>query len=95
MRTYLLLLYDYVEDMASRRAPFREDHLNLVQQLHERGLLVMAGAWADPLDGAALLFRVEERGPIEEFVTADPYVRNGLVTRWQIRQWNVVVGGEG
>lgn len=92
---YYLLIYDYVEDMGNRRAPFREEHLGLVGQLHESGVLLMAGAWANPLDGAALLFRTEDTSPIEGFVAVDPYVQNGLVTKWRIREWNVVVGAEG
>jgi uncharacterized protein YciI len=30
---------------------------------------------------------------VEAFTKADPYVQNGLVTGWRIREWNVVVGG--
>jgi hypothetical protein len=29
---------------------------------------------------------------IEQFVANDPYVKNGLVTRWRIRPWTTVVG---
>jgi uncharacterized protein len=31
---------------------------------------------------------------VEAFVEQDPYVRNGLVTSWRIREWNVAVGGK-
>jgi uncharacterized protein YciI len=30
----------------------------------------------------------------EDFARADPYVRNGLVTRWRVREWSVVIGGD-
>ena len=29
---------------------------------------------------------------VEAFVGRDPYVANGVVTRWRIRPWTVVVG---
>jgi uncharacterized protein YciI len=29
---------------------------------------------------------------IEAFVRDDPYVTGGIVTRWEIRRWSVVVG---
>ncbi len=90
---YYVLLYDYVEDVATKRTPYREQHLALVRKLHERGELLMAGAWANPLDGAALVFRVDSPKAVEGFVAADPYVRHGLVTRWRIREWSVAVGG--
>jgi uncharacterized protein YciI len=53
----------------------------------------MAGAFSEPVDGAALLFRAPDRGVVARFVEADPYVRNGLVTSWRIRLWNPVVDG--
>ena len=48
---------------------------------------------SDPPDLALLVFRADDRGVAEEFVRQDPYVANGLVDRWEIRSWAVVVGG--
>lgn len=90
---YYLLLYDYVENAVERRAPFREAHLALAREALGRGELVMGGAFADPVDGALLLFRAESPAVVEAFVAKDPYVASGLVTRWRIRPWTVVVGG--
>lgn len=87
-----LLTYDYVEDIAARRAPLREAHLGLVRDLHERGVLLMAGAVGEPIEGALLVFTAEDQAVVEEFVAQDPYVKGGLVTAWQVRPWNVVVG---
>ena len=91
---YYLLLYDVVDDFIERRAPFRDAHLKLVRDAHERGELLMAGAFADPVDGAALVFSAGDRSVAERFAQEDPYVKEGLVTVWRVRQWNVVVGGE-
>lgn len=87
---YCILFYDYVDNVAERRAPHRADHLALLNQLHSDGKLVMAGAYADPLDGAAIVFT--ERAAAQSFVDADPYVANGIVTAHHLRDWNVVVG---
>lgn len=87
-----LLTYDYIEDIATRRAPFREAHLALVRQLHERGVLLMAGAVGDPIAGALFVFTAEEQAVVDDFVARDPYVREGLVTASQVRPWSVVVG---
>jgi uncharacterized protein YciI len=57
-----------------------------------RGELILAGAYADPVDGAALLFKCESRTVPEHFVAADPYMVGGLVTRWYVREWTTVVG---
>ncbi len=92
--TRFVLLYDYVEDVVEKRAPFRADHLALANEYLERGELQMAGAFADPVDGAAFVFTVEERARVEAFVAADPYVANGLVPSWRIKPWTVVIGGD-
>ena len=56
---YYILFYEVVEDHVTRRAPYREEHLRLLNEAHNRGELVMAGAFSEPVDGAALVFRVE------------------------------------
>ena len=54
---YFVLLYEVVDDFVNRRAPFRPEHLKMVEEAHSRGELVMAGAFSDPVDGAALVFQ--------------------------------------
>jgi uncharacterized protein YciI len=93
---WYLLLYDVVPDYVARRAPLREEHLRLLRELHARGDVPMAGAYDDPtndtFDGVVIVFKTNDRAVIERFVDADPYVKNGLVTRSRIRRWNVVIG---
>ncbi len=90
---YYLLLYEVVDDFINRRAPVRPEHLKLIEQAHRRGELVMAGAFSDPVDGAALVFRGDDPAAATRFAESDPYVANGLVTSWRVRGWNVVIGG--
>jgi uncharacterized protein len=92
--SYWVLLYDVVPDYVERRGEFRAEHLGLATAAHERGELVMAGALAEPADGAILVFTGDDPSAAEAFAEADPYVRNGLVTSWRVRPWTVVVGGE-
>jgi uncharacterized protein YciI len=89
---HYLLFYDVVDDFVTKRAHFRAAHLALAQQAYERGELVLAGALADPVDGAVLIFRGPSPQPAEAFAKADPYVTHGLVTRWRVRKWTTVVG---
>jgi len=88
------LTYDVVPGFKDRRLPFREAHLQLVREAHDRGLLLLAGALGDPPDAALLVFRGDSAAAVEEFARADPYVREGLVVSWRVRPWNVVVGAE-
>jgi hypothetical protein len=89
---YYVLFYEVVDDYVTRRAAFRAEHLRLAQAAQQRGELILAGALSDPTDRALLVFRVPDRAVVENFVRHDPYVINGLVTRWEIRPWAVVIG---
>lgn len=89
---HFLLMYDAAPDYLSRRGEFRTRHLALAWEAHARGELVLGGALADPVDGALLLFQGDSPAAAEAFAAADPYVTNGLVTRWRVRPWTTVVG---
>ncbi len=88
---HYLLIYDLAPDYLERRGALRAEHLTLAWAASARGELVLAGALADPVDEAVLLFQGSAEAA-ERFAHADPYVRNGLVTRWRLRPWNTVVG---
>jgi uncharacterized protein YciI len=87
-----ILFYDYVEDVAAKREPYRARHLELLRDLHARGVVRMAGAFAGPLDGAAIVFATDDRSVVEAFVAQDPYIASGVVTDWRVRKWTVVLG---
>lgn len=89
---YCILFYTYVEDIIERRKPYREEHLALAQRFVTDGKLILGGAYAEPADGAAIIFNVETKEEVVTFVENDPYVKHGLVTQWHIREWNAVVG---
>jgi len=93
-KQHWLLFYDYVDDVLERRGPLRSEHLERAQAARDRGELSMAGALAEPVDGAVFIFTVDDKAVIENFVDGDPYVREGLVTGWRIRPWTVVIGGD-
>jgi uncharacterized protein YciI len=89
---HFLLFYDYVPDVLERRPQFRGAHLKHAWAAQQRGELVVAGALADPVDGAVLMFAGDSASVAEDFAKADPYVINGLVERWEVREWTTVVG---
>jgi uncharacterized protein YciI/heme-degrading monooxygenase HmoA len=91
---YYALIYEVVDDYVARRGEFREQHLRVAREVRERGELVLAGAFAEPVDRALLVFRTDEKNKVEDFARKDPYVVNGLVKKWEVRPWKVVVGHE-
>ena len=89
---HYLLMYDVADDYLERRGQFRAEHLRLLREAHARGELLLAGALAEPVDGAVFLFEGNTPAAAEAFVAADPYVKHGLVKGWQVRPWTTVVG---
>jgi uncharacterized protein len=89
---HFLLFYNFVPDVLARRPQFRGAHLKHARAAIARGELKLAGAFADPVDGAALFFNASSRDVIERFASQDPYVTGGLVVKWTVREWTTVVG---
>ena len=89
---HFLLFYDAGPDYLERRPQFRAAHLKHAWEAAERGEIVVAGALADPVDGAVLMFQGEDASVAEAFARTDPYVINGLVKGWHVREWTTVVG---
>jgi uncharacterized protein YciI len=89
---HYLLFYDVVPDYLERRQAHRAAHLAHARRAIDRGELLLAGALADPADGAILLFQGDSGEAASRFAQEDPYVANGLVTDWRVREWTTVVG---
>jgi len=91
-RKHFILFYDVVSDYVERRGAFRTAHLEKAQAAKARGELFLAGALADPVDGAVLIFSGVDKSVAEDFARNDPYVLGGLVTNWRVREWTTVIG---
>jgi hypothetical protein len=89
---HFLLFYDYVSDYEALRNQYRTEHLELAWRAHQRGELELGGAYSDTQDGAVLWFSGDDPAVAERFAVTDPYVKNGLVSRWWVRPWATVVG---
>jgi uncharacterized protein YciI len=92
---YFALIYYVVDDFVARRVPLRAEHLRLAREANQRGELLLGGALGDPADRALLVFYTPDRSAAEGFAQRDPYVVNGLVTRWEVQPWSVVIGEDG
>ena len=89
---HYLLIYETAENFVEHRAPYRAEHLALAWAASQRGELILGGPFADPMDGAALLFDGKSPAVAEDFARSDPYVMHGLIRRWTVRTWNTAVG---
>ena len=89
---HYLLFYETADDYLVRRVALRDEHLALARAAVARGELLLGGAFADPVDGAVLLFQGESPAAAEAFARVDTYVIQGLVKSWRVREWTTVVG---
>jgi uncharacterized protein YciI/heme-degrading monooxygenase HmoA len=89
---HYLLFYEVGEDYVSKRAQFRDAHLEKAWKASECGDLVLGGALSNPVNGAVLLFRGDSPEVAENFARLDPYVTSGAVKRWYVREWTTVAG---
>lgn len=87
-QTLQLLQYEYVSDMAEKRAPYRAAHLSLIETFHAEGRLVIAGALGDPPHSGLLAFHSVQDA--SAFAEEDPYGAAGLVVKHVIEPWTVV-----
>lgn len=89
---YFLLIYEAGDNYVERRAPMRAAHIALAREAEARGDLVSAGALADPIDGSLLIFKGPTAAGATRFAESDPYVVNGLIRSWRVREWTPVIG---
>jgi uncharacterized protein YciI len=75
---------DRVAELAPIHFPAHKARLD---EFVARGELLMVGTFADPIaDGSMSVFTT--RDAAERFVADDPFVINGVVGRYEIKQWN-------
>ena len=84
-----VMFYEVAPDGLSKARANIEAHRARLNEFHARGVLLMAGPFADPTEGAMGVFTTREAA--EEFIQGDPFVINGVVSRWSLREWNEVL----
>lgn len=90
---HFVLIYDVAPDFMQRRAAFRDEHLALAWKAADEGELLLAGALEEPAEQAFLLFRGSREAALR-FAAADPYVKQGLVKAFRVKQWHTTVGAQ-
>eukprot|EP00045_Choanoeca_perplexa_P022375 m.9290 g.9290 ORF g.9290 m.9290 type:complete len:130 (-) comp9405_c0_seq1:128-517(-) len=85
-----LLQYNYVDNMLEKRQPHRAAHLAYASSKNSQGDIIMGGALNEPVDKGIIVCTSVTTA--EAFAANDPYVLNGLVSSYEVREYNVVVG---
>jgi uncharacterized protein len=85
-----VVLYASADDVVHRAPPHFAAHKERLDAFHARGDLLMVGTFGDPqAQGSMAIFRTRESA--EEFVAGDPFVENGVVASYEIRDWNEIL----
>src|SRR5215472_8052075 len=63
-------------------------HIHRSKELHEQGLLLMAGAFLDHPDEPLTTMAVaSSREAAEQYLNGDPFYIEGRISSWSIREW--------
>ena len=87
MSTKYVLFYESADDVAANAPVHFPAHTEWGQGFRERGVLLAYGPFGDPQrEGSMAVFSSREAA--EEFAEGDPFVLNGVVRDWHIREWD-------
>jgi uncharacterized protein len=85
-----VLFYESAPDVLSKAPAHFPAHKARLDDFHARGTLLMVGTFGDPqAEGSMAIFTT--RAAAEEFAEDDPFVLNGVVGAWHIREWNEIL----
>jgi uncharacterized protein len=84
-----VLLYESAENVAQNAPAHAAAHREHWRPFRDRGELLLIGPFGDPqAEGAMAVFTSREAA--EEFARNDPFVVNGVVRSWEVREWDAV-----
>lgn len=85
-----VLLYESGPEVAETAPLHFAAHRARWGEFHAKGTLLLIGPFSDQ-SGAMGVFTTREAA--EEFAAGDPFVLNGVVQSWQIREWREALAG--
>jgi uncharacterized protein len=87
-----VLFYESADDVRNRAPRFFQAHVARWKEFQNQGTLLMIGTFAKAQEeGSMAIFTTREAA--EAFAKSDPFVLNGVVRRWSIREWNEAIAG--
>lgn len=88
MKKYILF-YETADDVLAKVPIHLPAHRARWERFQADGTLLMIGPFSDPREGAMAVFTTREAA--EEFARGDPFVLNGVVRNWYIREWDEAI----
>jgi uncharacterized protein YciI len=85
-----VLIYDSADDVAQTAPVHFAAHRARWKDFQAAGTLLLIGPYSDQ-SGALAVFTT--RAAAEEFARSDPFVLNGVVRAWSVKEWAEALGG--
>ena len=85
-----VLVYDSADDVAQTAPVHFAAHRARWKDFQAAGTLLLIGPYSDQ-SGALAVFTTREAA--EEFARTDPFVLNGVVRAWSVKEWAEALGG--
>jgi uncharacterized protein YciI len=79
---------EYLQDKAKVNE-IRPAHRQYLTTLVEKGQLAASGPFTDDF-GALIIYEANSREEAEKLLQADPFNKNGIFLKYQLRPWNPV-----
>lgn len=77
---------NYCANVAEKRAPYRQAHLDRLAQLKNSGALITLGPTQD-LTRVFGVYEAPDETAVRQLVEADPYWQNGIWTDYEVLEW--------
>jgi hypothetical protein len=84
--TKYIMWGSYCDNVAERRAPYRQAHLDGLSKHKNEGLLITVGPTKD-LTKVFGIYEAENEEIVRALIEADPYWQNGIWTEYEIKEW--------
>jgi uncharacterized protein len=82
----IVSFYEMAPDALPKIMTHYPAHRARLDEFHSRGAIFAAGPLGNPPEGAMAIFSTREDA--EQFSQGDPFVVNGLVSKWRLVEWN-------
>lgn len=76
----------YCENVAEKRGPFRQAHLDGLKAQKESGQLITIGPTKD-LTKVFGIYEAPDQETVKKLVENDPYWQNGIWTEYEVQEW--------
>ena len=80
-----VLYYESAPDVLEKAPAYGKAHRAHWNDFLSNGTLLMIGPFSNPGEGAMAIFTSREAA--EAFARGDPFLLNGVVSNWVVREW--------